>query len=251
MGTVVGAVVVEDDEVSDVEDVDEALLVMSELMTDEDEDVVNSEADDDDADEATDEEEADDDEADEDGVVVDEAEDELMEDDTDDDATDDDETDDDADEELIDATLVLNEVAEPLAVSLGEIVDETLELLALTLDELDELARLDVLDVRSEDDTNVLLEEPLVRELVADELVSDVEPDETTLDDWVEEGTEATEDPLDDRDVELLEDETPGLNLYKLKPLGPPQYSNLSAEQIMLQRPSVASSEAELMTLEQ
>jgi hypothetical protein len=81
---IVGAVEVEDDEVSDAEDVIEALLVMSELMTDEDEDVIDSEADDDDPDEATDEEETDDDEADEASDAVKEVEDELMEDDTED-----------------------------------------------------------------------------------------------------------------------------------------------------------------------
>lgn len=237
-----GAVEVEDDDVSDAEDVEEALLVMSELA-----------ADDDDPDEATNEEEADDDEADEAGDAVKEVEDELMGDDTDDELV-------DATLELLEARLELDEL---LPVSLDELDDETLELLAPVPDELGVLAELDeldvldvlntldVLDARSDDDTNVLLEELLVRELAVDELVSDVEPDETTLDDWLEEGAEATEETLDDSDVELLEDETTGMYLYRLKPFGPPQYSNLSAEQTILQRPSVASSEAELVALEQ
>jgi hypothetical protein len=119
------------------------------------------------------------------------------------------------------------------------------------LDVLDVLNTVDVLDVRSENGADGILEVLLVRELAVDELMSDVELDETTLDDWLEEGTEATEDPIDDRDIEMLEDEAIGLNLYRLKPFGPPQYSSLSAEQTILQRPSVASSEAELMALEQ
>jgi hypothetical protein len=51
--------------------------------------------------------------------------------------------------------------------------------------------------------------------------------------------------------VELLEDMAAGLYLYRLNPLGPPQYSNLSAEQTMLHLPSLVGTEAELTVLEQ
>jgi len=67
----------------------------------------------------------------------------------------------------------------------------------------------------------------------------------------------ATELLEDDRVAELLveeiadEETTAGLNLYRLRPLGPPQYSSLSAEQSMLQRPSVTGPEAELTPFEQ
>lgn len=175
-----------------------------------------------------DDDEDDDDEAEDD---IDEAEDEVVDEGVEDDEVDDDEVTDELVEESLDVLAI--ELDRSPEVVLEVVDGGAFELLPLELEELI------VADAASDDDVVVLLDKLINGELEVMAVLKEI-----MLDDWLDVWIVEVEIPL-------LDDRMVALYLYKLKPLGPPQYSSLSAEHSILQRPSVAGLESELTTFEQ
>ncbi|KAI5275146.1 hypothetical protein E4T47_01818 [Aureobasidium subglaciale] len=197
---------------------------------------------------------------DEDALEDDTLEDDTLEDDTlEDDTLEDDALEDDTleDNTLEEGTLdegALEDEIEAEADELGPI-DEDNESVAETVepdgesadDALDELW-LSMLELDTVELHNLLSVAEVAEEMVELLLRTDELLLGTLLDGLL---LGPTEVDGEDGELEPLEEPLPGLYLYRLKPLEPPQISYLSAEQGILQRPSLVKTDAELMMFEQ